>query len=155
MPQKSDASGIDLKYAYLPSYTGDVQKCKVDSYLSVGTNISIEVPTAKEAVEGSSSTRYVPRISYYMGAFTKTKNSLRIATLHKLGSDDKIADGVTNDKFTGNWEVMTVPTDQIPLDYTIGVGIKKNDSNVNSTLLGYGFKAVVGNDTGLETVALQ
>ena len=56
---------------------------------------------------------------------------------------------VSEDKFTGNWEVMTVPTDQIPLDYSVGVGIKKNESNVNSTLLGYGTK------TGLQTAALQ
>ena len=97
----------------------------------------------------STTVRYVPRISYDMGAFTKTKNSLRIATLHKLGAGDTIANGVENDKFTGNWEVMTVPTNSIPLDYTIGVGIKKNDSNVDSTLLGYGTK------TGLETAALQ
>lgn len=154
------ASNGDLKYAYLPIakdaegnlYTQGAQVCTVDSYLSVGTNISIDVPTAKENVykaDGTTTTRYVPRISYFMSAFTKTKFSVRTAYLYKLGEGDVIADGVESDKFTGNWEVMTIPTDQIPLDYTIGVGIKKNDSNTNATLLGYGTK------TGLQTAALQ
>ena len=146
------ASDGDLKYAYLPSYNADPQVCKVDSYLSVGTNISIEVPTAKETVykaDGTTTTRYVPRISYFMSAFTKTKYSIRTASLYKLGANDVIADGVNNDKFTGNWEVMTIPTEQIPLDYTIGVGLKKNESNTDSTLLGYGTKS------GLQTAALQ
>ncbi len=146
------ASNGDLKYAYLPNYSSAPQICTVDSYLSVGTNISIEVPTAKETVykaDGSTTTRYVPRISYFMSAFTKTKYSVRTAYLYKLGEGDVMANGVSEDKFTGNWEVMTVPTNQIPLDYTIGVGIKKNDSNTNATLLGYGTK------TGLQTAALQ
>ena len=146
------ASNGDLKYAYLPNYSSEPQVCTVDSYLSVGTNISIDVPTTKENVykaDGSTTTRYVPRISYFMGAFTKTKYSLRTASLSKLGTGDVIADGVENDKFTGNWEVMTVPTDQIPLDYTVGIGIKKNDSNTDSSILGYGTK------TGLQTAALQ
>ena len=154
------ASNGDLKYAYLPIakdangnlYTQGAQVCTVDSYLSVGTNISIDVPTAKETVykaDGTTTTRYVPRISYFMSAFTKTKYSVRTASLYKLGTDDVITDGVVNDKFTGNWEVMSIPTNQIPLDYTIGVGIKKNDSNVNSTLLGY------GTTTNLQTAALQ
>ena len=138
---------------YLPSYTSDAQIATVDSYLSVGTNISIEVPTAKETVYKADGTttlsRYVPRISYFMSAFTKTKYSVRTAYPYKLNAKNEIADGVENDMFTGNWEVMTVPTDQIPLDYTIGVGLKKNDSNTDSTLLGYGTK------TGLQTAALQ
>ena len=54
-----------------------------------------------------------------------------------------------DEMFTGNWEVMTVPTNQTPLDYTIGIGIKKNNANVNAPLLGYGTK------TGLQTAALQ
>ena len=99
--------------------------------------------------DGTTTARYVPRISYFMSAFTKTKYIVRTAYLYKLGAGDVIADGVTNDKFTGNWEVMSVPTDQIPLDYTIGVGLKKNDMETDSTLLGYGTK------TGLQTAALQ
>ena len=154
------ASNGDLKYAYLPIakdtngklYTQGAQVCTVDSYLSVGTNISIDIPTAKETVykaDGTTTTRYVPRISYFMSAFTKTKYSVRTARLYKLGANDVITDGAEDDKFTGNWEVMSVPTNQIPLDYTVGVGIKKNDSNVNSTLLGY------GTTTNLQTAALQ
>ncbi len=154
------ASNGDLKYAYLPIakdangklYTQGAQVCTVDSYLSVGTNISIDIPTAKETVykaDGTTTTRYVPRISYFMSAFTKTKYSVRTASLYKLGANDVITDGAEDDKFTGNWEVMSVPTNQIPLDYTIGVGLKNNDAGTSSTLLGY------GTTTNLQTAALQ
>ena len=154
------ASNGDLKYAYLPIakdtngklYTQGAQVCTVDSYLSVGTNISIDIPTAKETVykaDGTTTTRYVPRISYFMSAFTKTKYSVRTARLYKLGANDVITDGAEDDKFTGNWEVMSVPTNQIPLDYTIGVGLKNNDAGTASTLLGY------GTTTNLQTAALQ
>ena len=146
------ASNGDLKYAYLPTYTSNPQIVTVDSYLSVGTNISIEVPTGKETIyqsDGTLTTRYLPHISYYMSAFTKTSYSVRTAIPYKLDSDNNFIDGVTDDMFTGNWEVMTVPTNQIPLDYTIGIGIKKNASSNDSSILGYGTK------TGLQTAVLQ
>lgn len=157
------ASSGDLKYAYIPKYwqvtnangklTGGATVVDVDSYLSVGTNISIDVPTAKETIykaDGSTTTMYIPKISYFMSAFTKTSFSVRTAWPYKLGEGENIVKGVENEMFTGNWEVMTVPTNQVPLDYTIGIGIKKNDANNNNApILGYGTK------TGLQTAALQ
>lgn len=147
------ASNGDLKYAYVPNYKGTVETCTVDSYLSVGTNISIDVPTATEKVYKADGTtkvdRYVPRISYFMSSYTKTSNSVRTASLYKLGAGDKVVDGASGDKFTGYWEVMTVPTNEVPLDYTIGIGIKKNSSSKDSALLGYGTK------NGLQTAALE
>lgn len=149
------ASGGDLKYAYLPAYNraSEKQLCTVDSYLSVGTNISIEVPDTQEDIltaTGSTIKRYIPRISYYLSALTKTKYSLRTAMPYRLGENNKFIDGVnSNDSFTGAWEAMSVPTASIPLDYTVGIGIKKNDNNTDSILLGY------GTTTGLETAALQ
>lgn len=150
------ANNGDLKYAYMKNYSSTPVICTVDSYLSVGTNISIDVPAATEDIyleDGITTVkRYIPRISYFMSAFTKTKFSVRTAYPYKLvnnGTEDVFSDGVESDKFTGTWEVMTVPTNQVPLDYTIGVGLKANNSGKNETILGYGTK------TGLQTAALQ
>ncbi|QTQ13582.1 hypothetical protein HRQ91_03415 [Treponema parvum] len=139
------ASAGDLKYAYLSDYRDTTPEVvKVDSYLSVGTNISIDV--MEKDIGGT--TYYVPYISYFISAFTKTSFSVRTAWLSKLG-ESSVPTGVTNDFFTGSWEVMTVPTSEIPLDYSVGIGIKKNTSNVNSALLGYGTKK------GLQTASLE
>lgn len=146
------ASAGDLKYAYLSSFTSNPKICTVDSYLSVGTNISIDVSSAKENIlkaNGETTQVYVPRISYFMGAQTKTSFSVRTAWPYKLGENDEFVDGAVNDKFTGNWEAMTVPTNQTPLDYTVGIGIKNNNAGNASAFLGYGTK------TGLQTAALQ
>ena len=138
------ASSGDLKYAYLEDYKDTNPKIvTVDSYLSVGTNISIDV---LEKTVGSAK-KYIPHISYFMSAFTKTSSSVRVAWLNT--SDYSKLDGAKNDQFTGDWEIMTVPTSQVPLDYTIGIGIKKNSSNNNSALLGYGTKK------GLQTASLE
>lgn len=168
------AQNGDLKYAYLSKYDANPVVCSVDSYLSVGTNISIEVSDTKTTfkkykvdettgavTEDGTGEKYVPYISYYMSSFTRTSNSVRVAYLaqakpivkkndqgkYELAAD--IADGVKNDKYTGTWEAMTIPTKKIPLDYTVGVGIKKNASNVQSVMLGYGTTG------GLETAILE
>ena len=140
------AAAGDLKYAYLPKYdsTAAFDVVTVDSYLSVGTNISIDV--MKKTV--GSNTYYVPYISCFMSSFTKTRYSIRTAWLNTLGQASVPA-GVAKDEFTGDWEVMTVPTDDVPLDYTIGIGIKKNGSNNDSALLGYGTK------NGLQIASLE
>ena len=140
------AAAGDLKYAYLPKYdsTAAFDVVTVDSYLSVGTNISVDV--MKKTV--GSNTYYVPYISCFMSSFTKTRYSIRTAWLNTLGQASVPA-GVAKDEFTGDWEVMTVPTDDVPLDYTIGIGIKKNGSNNDSALLGYGTKK------GLQTASLE
>lgn len=144
------AANGDLKYAYLPSYKSEAQVCVVDSYLSVGTNISVDYKQGTVTKsDGTEETRYVPYISYYMSAFTKTKNSARVAWLSRLGEGDVVADGAASDVYTGSWEVMTLPEEQIPLDYTIGVGIKKNSSSVDSPILGY------GTAKGLRTAILE
>ena len=168
------AQNGDLKYAYLSKYDANPVVCSVDSYLSVGTNISIEVSDTKttfkkykvdentgSVTEDGTEEKYVPYISYYMSSFTRTSNSVRVAYLAQtkpiVKKNDQgkyelaanIADGVKNDKYTGTWEAMTIPTKKIPLDYTVGVGIKKNASNVQSVMLGYGTTG------GLETAILE
>ena len=138
------ASAGDLKYAYLEDYKDTNPKIvTVDSYLSVGSNISIDVLENTVGAEK----KYIPYISYFMSAFTKTNSSVRVAWLNT--TDYSKLDGAKKDQFTGDWEVMTVPTNQLPLDYTIGIGIKKNSSNKDSALLGYGTK------NGLQTASLE
>jgi len=134
-----NSSSGDLKYAYLPTYSSTPQVCTVDSFLSTGTHISISVY--------NNGTNQVPYISYYMGAFTQTRYSVRTAWRTDFSST--APDGVTADVFTGDWEVMTVPTSSVPLEYRIGICIKANGASVNSPILGYGTTA------GLETATIK
>jgi hypothetical protein len=134
-----NSSSGDLKYAYLPTYSSTPQVCTVDSFLSTGTHISISVY--------NNGTNQVPYISYYMGAFTQTRYSVR--TAWRIDFSSTAPDGVASDVFTGDWEVMTVPTSSVPLEYRIGIGIKANGAGVNSPILGYGTTA------GLETATIK
>ncbi|MBR6914484.1 MAG: hypothetical protein IKN34_11925, partial [Treponema sp.] len=140
-----DAGNGDLKYAYVQDYTNPAAKkvMTVDSYLSSGTNISISVKKV-----GSD---YVPYISSFMSSFNKTSYTVRTAwitdgSLLKSKSADELKGVDGNDDFTGVWEVMTVPlaSTSIPLDYSVGIGIKSNQP-----ILGY------GTQNGLETATLK
>ncbi|MCR5723710.1 MAG: hypothetical protein K6G80_01335, partial [Treponema sp.] len=144
------ASTGDLKYAYLQDYTkpNEAKVMTVDSYLSSGTNISISVKNTGT----TDNPVYVPYISSYMSAFNKTKYTVRTAwitdgALLKSASQEALA-GVQgeSDDFSGVWEVMTIPlaTGSIPLDYSVGIGIKDDNP-----ILGYGTQA------GLETAMLK
>ncbi|MDY6031329.1 MAG: Ig-like domain-containing protein [Treponemataceae bacterium] len=143
-------AGNKLKYAYLSSYkatTADV--CMVDSYLSVGENISIE--TSSKTITQDGVTRYVPYISYYSSAIGMAKVAwpVSLGTNESSGNTNTFVNGVATDKFTGAWEVQVLPTALSTklLNYTIGVGEKTNGS-ANSVMLGYGIK------TGLQTALL-
>jgi hypothetical protein len=90
----------------------NIKPVKVDTYLSAGTKLMINVRQ-----EGTApNQRYVPYISYFHSSFAETKNSIRVAwrtefstpTVPPVGSD-------ANDRFTGDWEVMTIPVDHVPL----------------------------------------
>lgn len=146
-------AGNKLKYAYLSSYNDTVADvCMVDSYLSVGENISIE--TSSKTIEYEGGVRYVPYISYYSSAIGMAK----VAWPEKLGTNinsetvstsNTFVDGVSSDKFTGTWEVQVLPTaiNTKLLNYTIGVG-EKNAGTKQSVMLGYGTR------TGLQTALL-
>lgn len=120
-----NSSSGDLKYAYLSSYNADPQVVTVDSFLSTGTNVSI---SARKV-----GLNQIPYISYYMGAYTSTNFSLRTAWRSDLSS---LQDGAVNDRFTGAWEVMTIPTLNNPKDFRVGIGIK-NNGIADAPLLGY------------------
>ena len=144
-----DAGNGDLKYAYVQDFTKPAAKkvMTVDSYLSSGTNISISVKNT-----GTDDTPvYVPYISSFMSSFNKTSYTVRTAwitdgSLLKSKTADELKGVDGNDDFTGVWEVMTVPlaSTSIPLDYSVGIGIKSNQP-----ILGY------GTQNGLETATLK
>jgi len=134
------AGSGDLRYAYLSSYTSTTPVVStVDSYLSCGTNISIDYKTMTD-----NGTYYLPYISYYMSSFTQTGYALRTAWLTDKSLIGTTANGAEDDLYTRNWECMTVPLDSavsgIPLDYNVGIGMKENDSSVDAPTLGFGTK---------------
>ena len=51
---------------------------------------------------------------------------------HKVGTN-----GVISDKFTGSWEVMTVPADNIPVELQICNGVPKSGTYSSTVVLGY------------------
>ena len=118
----------DLKYAYLENYKtpGEAKKVTVDSYLSVGTNITINV--RKE--DGKNK----PYIYYYNTSSNQTMNSIKVAWRDDM---ETLRDGAINDKFTGAWESMTVPTDNIPVDATVCGGVPTNGTYSSTVVLGY------------------
>ena len=102
-----------LWYAHIP-YSGSalnmggITKRRVDTYLSAGTRLMINVRE-----ETTPSTRYVPYISYAHASFPGTRLSVRVAWLAS-GSDFNDHGTDDNNMFTGKWEVMTVPVNRIP-----------------------------------------
>jgi hypothetical protein len=86
--------------------TSGVTKVKVDTYLSAGTKIMINVRQ-----QGSN---YVPYISYTHASFAETRNSVRIAWRTDFTSSTYEGTDAS-DTFTGKWEVMTVPASRTPV----------------------------------------
>ena len=109
----NQASTGQLKYAYLATPAAVPQIVTVDSYLSVGTNLMIQVRQ-----EGG---RQVPYISYYFGSLGGTRNSLKLAY---LVSDPPAGHGAINDRYTGNWEVLSIPTANVPKNHTVSIGFQ-------------------------------
>ena len=122
-----------LWYAYIPSsgipvigttdittnkVTG-IQTFRVDTFLSAGLKIMINVrqETHPATHPSGTGTRYVPYISYYHGAFPETKFTVRTAWPVIFASGVPSGHGTDDfDFFTGDWEVMTVPVENTPLN---------------------------------------
>ena len=108
-----DALNGGLYYARIPSpagipNVGAAQIVRVDSFLSAGTRVMINV---RRETHTGGITRYVPYISYFHASFDETRSSVRVAWQRTFplaaGSDQ-------NDRLTGAWEVMTVPVNNVP-----------------------------------------
>lgn len=131
-----NSSRGDLKYAYIEDYTeitkddnGEaltgVDIVTVDSYLSVGTNITINTRLESGNV--------VPYIYYFNTSNNQTCNSIKVA----WQNETTLRNGAVNDKFTGAWEVMTIPTADIPTDTKVCGGVPTSGDYEDTVVLGY------------------
>lgn len=133
----------DLKYAYLPTYNcakSAIQTVTVDSYQSTGTQITIN--TRK-----NSSNDCIPYISYYNASLTQTPNSVRVA----WRTSNAVKDGAVNDLATGDWEYMTAPCSNIPIDGLICNGVPPSTASNYANQIVLGFMT----DKGYERAVLK
>lgn len=121
------ATGGDLYYSYIsdPKTKTGTKTVIVDSYGSVGTYPMIDV--AKDSKDGN----FIPYISFRCESNSDTTASVKIAYPVNWDEDGKVLNGVDSyDRYTGNWEVSVVPTDNTPLtDYT-NIGMNKDSFGV-------------------------
>lgn len=121
------ASGGDLYYSYIaaPKTKTVTRTVMVDSYGSVGTYPMIDV--AKDSEYGN----FVPYISFRCESNADTTASVKIAYPVYWDKTGNVLNGVDSyDRYTGNWEVSVVPTDNTPLtDYT-NIGMNKDSFGV-------------------------
>jgi hypothetical protein len=107
-----------LWYAYLSVYNqavnGMVVPVRVDTYLSAGTRIMINT-RLEDGV-------YIPYISYFHASFPQSKHSIRTAWPINAAARTKHGTDF-QDRFTGDWEVMTVPAENIPMEDFVCNGV--------------------------------
>jgi hypothetical protein len=124
----------------------NVTPIKVDTFLSAGTKIMINV----RQYNGN----YVPYISYGHSSFSGTRNAIRVAwqtnfsVIPPVGTNDAYNSTDSSDRFIGNWEVMNVPVSGIPniddfvcsgvptsATWTAPGGTLNYNSNLNQTII--------------------
>ena len=134
-----DQTNANLLYAYLPTYnhletTGNTPyTCVIDAYSQVGKNMMIDtvldssgtkvIPYISYFTEGMS---FLPKLAYIPGGIDKTNDATIKASI-KDGSDP-----ITN-LFTGNWEVVLLPSDSALQQYKICVGAFRDTNNKTTT----------------------
>lgn len=102
-----DSQNGDLKYIYLSDYKATtVKTCTVDSYQSVGKELTIDV--------AKSGNYQIP----YIGYFGTTPKKPRYAYLadpaaFEEATTDEGRSGAVGDKYTGIWECTIVPTIEV------------------------------------------
>lgn len=111
-------NGSDLKYAYLDSYDSSSEPTivTVDSFSAVGAKCTIDV--AKD-----SAGNWVPYIGYQLSSYLGTPLGAKVAYRTDFS---KLGDGATKERYTGLWECSIVPTQSIPNDDQINVGVYRN-----------------------------
>lgn len=126
------ATGGDLYYSYIsaPKTKTVAKTVIVDSYGSVGTYPMIDV--AKDSENGN----FIPYISFRCESNSDTTASVKIAYPVNWDEAGNVLDGVdSDDRYTGDWEVSVVPTDNTPLtDYT-NIGMNKDSSGVKTVFV--------------------
>ncbi len=102
-----DAAATSLKFAEVNWGTKAVNTVQVDSQFSVGTRTNVHVINE------------VPHIAYSADSYVGTGNSIRlaypVAANGRTAAQNITQDGADQyDQFTGNWEVLAVPTVRVP-----------------------------------------
>ena len=132
-----DSANGDLKYVYLSNYAGASRKtCTVDSYQSVGRELTIDVAGVTVGTGDDAVTYQVPHIGYY----GTTPKKPRYATLsepaafYSGASDTAATNGAVDDLYTGIWDCSIVPCKskitQDPNTRRINVGVWKTSAGV-------------------------
>ncbi len=99
-----DAVDSDLKYIFIPDYTGsDFTAVTVDQYGAVGNWTDIKLQEAGGNV--------TPYIAYYNATETGGRDGIKLANAKNVITDaSDVKSGVDNSGYTtGNWEYRTVP----------------------------------------------
>ena len=157
------STGSDLWYAYLSKYNpnaeGYVKKiARVDSYESTGDYITIDAALDANGYPA-------PQIGFYSASSSRPKYARwnakkgNLASLEKIdGTDDYGDSDESNDSYTGNWDIVNVPTvsDVRTTDLAnkvkqnINVGVWK-DANGKITESTTGYSFCVAKNKGVDT----
>lgn len=123
------STGSDLKYAYLSSYNAStLEIVTVDSFGAVGAKCTIDVAKVGD--------NYVPYISYQNNGYLGTQAAAKVA--YRTDFTSSTYEGSdSSDYLTGKWEISVVPTDNIPNDDLINVGLTKTaDGELTNSVTG-------------------
>ena len=109
------STGSDLWYAYLSKHNPNAEGCvkkiaRVDSYESTGDYITIDAALDANGYPA-------PQIGFYSASSSRPKYARwntkkgNLASLEKIdGTDDYGDSDESNDSYTGNWDIVNVPT---------------------------------------------
>ena len=140
-----DVDNGGLYYAFIPSggiprvtntstaQITSIEKAKVDTYLAAGTKLMINVRNETGAADAAKR-GYRPYISYFHASFAETRNAIRVAwldtTVNTSGKFAVLSGTDENDRFLGNWEVMTIPARNVPTSgYFVTNGVPTANTN--------------------------
>ncbi|MBO4509464.1 MAG: hypothetical protein J5747_12620 [Spirochaetaceae bacterium] len=128
-----DTGNGDLKYAYMSSVSATPVVVTVDGYQQVGQYVDLAI---KEVVdENNANITYVtPYISYYSMSNADSKRAAKVASLANpivytgdTANAASVQNGSDDELFTGKWEAFHVPTNGIPAQYRVNIGITSDD----------------------------
>lgn len=128
----------DLRYAYIPSLASVAPFVStVDSYQQTGAYTDIAI---KEKTEDGK-TYIIPYISYFTMSLADTRYSAKVAKLREKAiyytgagnvtldfTTASQLDGAKNELLTGTWEVMHIPSAEIPVQYRVNIAVAENGS---------------------------
>ncbi len=124
-----DTGNGDLKYAYMSSVTATPVVVTVDGYQQVGQYVDLALKETTDATD-TTKTYVTPYISYYSMSNGDSKRAAKVAKLVNpitysgtTTNSTSVTDGSVDELFTGAWEAMHIPTNGIPVQYRINVGV--------------------------------